>query len=531
MATQALIPLEQWSIAQYFGVSTYPVGGALLGHVVSCDESTSIFKRLTQGVFGVCLLIPLVNSIVLAILRLLACSFKSLGLDEKIVRSSDVIRVSHVSTQKAFRYILVGNKTVRLSHPPKKHGGARDYRDVLVSSVSRPPFQKKQDFCSYARKEGVTPQTLDQLEYWIELDARVVTTRLDRALRAARAQQREEMPHSESHSRFHDAMQGLKESVPRQYHGVISHIPGVCFVESNDSDSDEEEEEKLCHVTFTEKDGVGIAFSKGVAEYMQDGCSVEPFSFCAGGKVIEGQLTSVFDGHGAHGEKCVQFMIANLAKCLQARLEAHNTEGVTKQGLFNGKVGFVDASRLYRDYGGVTANSCLEFDDTVVSYNIGDSRAIVVTSEGDVVQISEDARLQHYNSDPNKKYIDNVQKRGNGVGIDKEDMLRVEYILAPPRTLGDHRFDNSARPKVVIITREILENSLHRKLKPDEQLFLVQGSDGLFDVGASDYVGLHTLELLRLGMTESQVAARLVEGAILARSEDNIIALVKKLSI
>lgn len=492
------MPLSEWDFSSFCGIEPYRMGALALSHAFACSNETPLFFRVSQCFVGTILLVPILNTIALAVIHWLGFSFVDLRLPERVVRTLETFRIAHHSKEGVLRSIV---------------------RDQVPApdSLKGPLFQ----YQTFQGERGVMQDQLDALEYWIEPDYMEAVRRSRTALEAARVQQLRYRDLRDRH--FLDKIRHLGHAEPRQFLGTFQET-------IIDGEIPQEATQKDISIEFRTRKKAGVALTQGVKTVMQDTYLVDDISFDAAGHRYNGVITAVFDGHGPEGEVCATYMATHLLSHLRGRIEAFCPDEVNLRGLWNSKIAFVDVSRSYTGQGGSTANACLELGKALYCYNVGDARALIVTSQGDVIQISEDARLELLEGAFPNAYIRGTQRRGNSVS-QVRDKWRIEKSLEPPRTLGDHRFDNSARPKVTRITREEIEQILDRPLPEGEELYLIQGSDGLFDVANSDHIGAFAHQLLQLGLTPAQVSARLVQAALRAGSSDNITALVKKLFI
>ena len=252
----------------------------------------------------------------------------------------------------------------------------------------------------------------------------------------------------------------------------------------------------------------GLASLKGQRLTMEDEDIAEEFTFSAGGERHIVSISGIFDGH--LGSEMALFAKENIIINLRRRLEEYNREGLSNLGIRNAiKKGFVDLDQSFRGKSGSTANVALKIDGDLWIANLGDSRALLVGRDGNVTQLSEDAKP----SDP--RYAKGIRKRGGEVLFD-----RVEGDLDVARSLGDHCYRGviSARPKITrFLASEI------------EGFTLVQGCDGVFDVLSNIDVGRLVVSKMRTRSPLKDVAATVVQAAYEHGSEDNISVLVKPL--
>ena len=261
------------------------------------------------------------------------------------------------------------------------------------------------------------------------------------------------------------------------------------------------------------KDGsvlFGVAGAKGTArDTYEDAHLAEIFEVRLGGKRKEVQITAIFDGHG--GAEASSYAKANIVKHLKKHLKRQNPKKMTDLGIWNAlKLAMVDLSRSFTENNetGTTANVCLRIDDALWVANLGDSRAVLVDSNGKTTQLSEDEKAS------DKRYEKSVKDRGGYVL-----QARVDEVLAVPRALGDHSLKGhvSARPKITKFDLKEFENPT-----------LVQCCDGIFDVASSNAVG-EVVHKERQSSPED-IATSLLNRAFNARSQDDLSVMVTPLS-
>lgn len=232
---------------------------------------------------------------------------------------------------------------------------------------------------------------------------------------------------------------------------------------------------------------------QGKREYMED--NVYYFK----NNIIH--FSSVFDGHG--GKKCSLFLKRNLYRYFQRSIEKNSRI----------KLGLINAYKLAnnnflntKEESGSTCNTLIINKKNSKFYvaNVGDSRAIACYKNGTVKEISKD----HKPTDPKEKA--RIQKRG-GFVQDK----RVDGILAMSRAMGDKKIAHH-----ISATPDIFEGSI-KKIK-----YIVQASDGLYDVMKSVDVCKFINQFLAKGMPKNRIPRLLVSHAIKIGSQDNVSVII-----
>ena len=220
-----------------------------------------------------------------------------------------------------------------------------------------------------------------------------------------------------------------------------------------------------------ERIAVGIAYSQGMRDYMQD-CLSFVFQFDMDPLV---DFFGVFDGHDVFGEKVAQHLAENLGTFVLQRLLEHN---------YKDKVSVIQKCYLEMDKrmsalemlvdsngeikGGSTAVCLWIRENTIISANTGDSRAIMSINRK-AVEITRDHK-------PYKK-IETIRIKKAGGFVTGG---RVNGILAVSRTFGDYMFkrrkDLPPDKQMVTALPDV------RIFEMDENLeFIILASDGVWD--------------------------------------------------
>ena len=216
-------------------------------------------------------------------------------------------------------------------------------------------------------------------------------------------------------------------------------------------------------------------------------------------------FSSVFDGHG--GKKCSLFLKRNLYRYFQRSIEKNSR---IKMGLINAyKLASNNFLNLNTDSGS-TCNTLIINKKSSKFYvaNVGDSRAIACYKNGSVKEISKD----HKPTDPIEKA--KVESRG-GFVKDK----RVDGVLAMSRAFGDKKIAHH-----ISATPDIFEGSI-KKIK-----YIVQASDGLYDVMSNVEVCKFINQFLAKGIPKNKIPKLLVSHAIKIGSQDNVSVIITYIS-
>jgi len=233
---------------------------------------------------------------------------------------------------------------------------------------------------------------------------------------------------------------------------------------------------------------------QGRREYMEDNIFYFKNNFI--------HFTSVFDGHG--GKKCSNFLKRNLYLFFQRSIGKNkkikksiiNAYSLASKNFLNKKVD-----------SGSTCNTLIINKKTNNFFiaNVGDSRAIVCYKNNKVKQISIDQKPD------DRKEKERIYKQGGFV-----EGHRVDGILAMSRSIGDRKIAHH-----LSATPDVFEGSL-KNIK-----YIVQASDGLFDVMSNSEICKYINSALAKGVSKRQIPILLVNHSIKNRkSQDNVSAII-----
>ncbi len=215
---------------------------------------------------------------------------------------------------------------------------------------------------------------------------------------------------------------------------------------------------------------VRVCEAKGKKKNMEDVHLVTTIKICE----YEIPLFGIFDGHG-NSNDAAAYVRDNLSKVLFNKLDLALTlidsSTLTDTIIYNALTSaLVTLHNEYEGLAGTTVNIGIIVDDFLYTANIGDSRSIFVTKDGNVISLSQDAVL----TDPRHRKI--IEDKGGT--IDSLSTLRISKYLAMGSALGDHRC-RGVNPTVDIT-----------KIHLSEGVYL-NASDGLWSSMTSDQASKH----------------------------------------
>lgn len=245
----------------------------------------------------------------------------------------------------------------------------------------------------------------------------------------------------------------------------------------------------------------GLSVAQGQRPYMEDRFAIKSTVI----KDVHYTIYGIFDGHG--GDQAAQFCVEHLPQML---ISNHNFTNSIKNSLFETFVSvdesFTKVAKAYNLECGTTANVIVTNGTSIITANTGDSRSILVKDNG----ISESLSNDHKPNREDEK--ERIEKAGGRV-ITIFTVPRVQGLLAVSRAIGDVPL----KP-YVIADPEIISN-----IKSDNDLCIIMGSDGLWDVIPNGLAGVIARKILITDKGNcSDVADKLVKTALEKESSDNV---------
>ena len=291
------------------------------------------------------------------------------------------------------------------------------------------------------------------------------------------------------------------------------------------------------------------------------------------------KLYCVFDGHGGAG--CSRFAKDNLEKFLKGKIET--LSGLNDEVIYlafkDAMVELNEAFLKTGDMSGTTALCGLVIGKHVWVANVGDSRAILISSSGQVVQASHDAEPKE------ARFLKGITKKDGEVddeGRIKGKIRASAECLRTGRALGDRNVGNFNSEldatyqkeyaeftqqhqgqdwqiccteffklkgydlsqdvfKQVYSEQDLIEKLCYTSVVPNKPKItkydladfrgghLVLACDGIWDVATSLQVGKFVHQQGQAGFDVGEISKQIVRTAYRAGSEDNLTALVVKL--
>lgn len=231
---------------------------------------------------------------------------------------------------------------------------------------------------------------------------------------------------------------------------------------------------------------IGTADGRGPRFQMEDFTLVEPNFF-------EGVLIGVFDGHG--GKQASKYAGQNIVQELKNNYKGNWDEAfqTTFENLHQNIV------KLFPDVVTTACVAIIQNDELIVA-NAGDSRAVLLQANGNVIRLSFDHKP---NNAKEKQFIKSMG------GFVRQN--RVNGILALSRALGDGFLG-----KVIRATPDIT----HTKLEPQSKVIIA--CDGVWDV----MTDIEAANVIRKSKNAASAANAVRDSAFGRKTLDNVSAIV-----
>ncbi|CAF1209101.1 unnamed protein product [Rotaria sordida] len=171
-------------------------------------------------------------------------------------------------------------------------------------------------------------------------------------------------------------------------------------------------------------------------------------------------------------------------------------------------------STLVNDQSGSVCIVCLIGPLYIYLINLGDSRGIIISNNGQVLASTKDHKPS---VEQEKKRI---EKAGGRVTQCENDVPRVEYKLAISRTLGDYTLDKRFIPASPDIIQYPINSSAS---------FVIIACDGIWDVMTNEQVAQFVSQ--KASNTSIQdIASQLLDQSFILGSTDNMSIYIIKIS-
>lgn len=345
-------------------------------------------------------------------------------------------------------------------------------RDTYPEEINKVYFSGSEPEYDYALfcSDRFDKQALLHKEYRLVLDSEVIQEKLIREAAAAKDQQQDMERKKES------------DSAKKQFQYVIDKFfnnePQPSLTEQAQPNS------------LPSRCTAGTATLLGGKRNQEDVSLYKQMSMQS---PEDSELFGVLDGHAS--ARCAMNIASHLPQNIENRFKTYSRFMKPEVALWNaGKIGCVDASMQAKNDGagyesGTTFCGVLIQQETLTFINSGDSRGIIVNNNGEVIQMTEDAKPG------DERYKKSIEKRQGVVIKDpKREIYRVGANYASARGLGDGMMAGiSARPKLTECAKETTN-------------MIILASDGVWDVATSQQIGELAQALYDEGKSPIQIA-------------------------
>lgn len=269
-------------------------------------------------------------------------------------------------------------------------------------------------------------------------------------------------------------------------------------------------------------------------QFNQDrGIIVYPFYHTEGNDVAQidehNFICAIFDGHGRTGELIAQYLLEHLPTLLYEKLsqqqhsdEIELTDDLVKKTLNDT---FVEMDQSLDPYlaevSGSTASLVLRIRSKLYIANVGDSTSMLVSYNANNVK-NNDAIIVHSNRKdkgniPEEK--ERIEQMGGKVFIPNKFNARVvafNKVLNEPVSLGMSRsIGDWSHGQVGVIAEPIIDVINLKDVShshPNAGLFVISGSDGVFDRRRPQFVANHLADgLLSAEPTDRNIVSETLE--------------------
>lgn len=262
-------------------------------------------------------------------------------------------------------------------------------------------------------------------------------------------------------------------------------------------------------------DSAIVTQSDGRRDYMEDVALGSIFTVNFGNKTLKVDVKAVLDGHNG----MPNISNTRLEKIVKGQLERHHTVAFSETAIFNAlKFVGLELNECFGNNGS-TVILALQIENRIWFLNIGDSRALIIEPEGKVLNMTVDAH-------PNGSCSGGpLEMSYVGPALTRGGLLDNHHVYSSSgkknsmlRSLGDHSFPKTARPKIT--TYEISKKGC----------FLVLSSDGLFEKGRSFEIGAFIQSQIQKDIRLESIGPKVLTQALSRGVKDNLTCLVKWLN-
>lgn len=227
---------------------------------------------------------------------------------------------------------------------------------------------------------------------------------------------------------------------------------------------------------------------------------------------------AIFDGHnGSDAAKYASELLhTNLLEAFNEIIKKYSNEQIHSSQLDNYQLNQIikhtffqldrQLANLLNDQSGSVCIATLIGPEHIYLINLGDSRAIIVSDEGQVLESTKDHKPSV------GKERERICRAGGHVTQYGDDVPRVENYLAVSRALGDYSIDKHFIPP----SPDIIQYSKQSSIS-----FIVLACDGVWDVMSNEDVALFIHQRLT-NHSLTDIVQQLLDHCLQLQSTDNI---------
>ncbi|CAF1382393.1 unnamed protein product [Adineta ricciae] len=171
---------------------------------------------------------------------------------------------------------------------------------------------------------------------------------------------------------------------------------------------------------------------------------------------------------------------------------------------------------LVNDQSGSVCIATLIGPEHIYLINLGDSRAIIISNDGKVLEYTKDHKPN------NRKEKERILKAGGHVTQHSGDVARVEDQLAVSRALGDYSIDKHLIPASPAIIQ-------FAKNPNSQGEYLILACDGIWDVMSNEQVASFILQRISLNSSLENIASQLLDHCLKLQTMDNMSVYIIKI--
>jgi len=224
---------------------------------------------------------------------------------------------------------------------------------------------------------------------------------------------------------------------------------------------------------------------------------------------------AIFDGHNGvdtakNAAHLLDKYIVESFNDIDSKIDHHQFHNIIKNAFIQLDK---NLSKIVNDNSGSVCIASLIGQKNIVLINVGDSRGIIISKDGQVLVSTQDHKPTV------RKEQERIHKAGGQITQTGNDVPRVEEQLAMTRALGDYSVDKHVVPAVPDIIEYPRDSSA---------AYLILACDGIWDVMNNEKVALFVTQRAS-NTTLENIASELLDYCLQQGSSDNMTVYIVKL--